>query len=325
MATPRSIRNPSDSDEDNILDGVSRALWISAYSDYIEEIGRDLADEQGLPTAGPGEDWADIDVETPDEALEAARALVAAFRDRNGEGVAELAERAGDANERQRLDDVHLYQFGWALAMMSMGTGVSWFDDNARFELTVPRIETHFDGEFFEWSLERGHMNPPRRSTLEGSLQSADPFQSVTSQPRLKDVDASMRRDAASWGVDLPRRARAQGNPPRRPRARVDQFEEIGGAISDAGRSNGRITIDGKSYVIDRAIFEQHPIEVFVTRGASARYSDRIATMDTCSLLNVQYILRKLASKYPTATHAGFDWKDSREPVVFALMPRDKR
>lgn len=56
--------------------------------------------------------------------------------------------------------------FGHYLAMMSLGEGVSWFDDHEMFPIELPSIEvwTH-DGEFMETSgIPRSNQVPHRRA-----------------------------------------------------------------------------------------------------------------------------------------------------------------
>lgn len=152
----------------NIMNGMADALWVSAFAYWVESIGgRREAEKRGIDVPAGGEDWADVAPDVPEEAHTAARALAEALENDNACDLLDLMRRAGviatratapkqryDMEQEQRL-------FGWYLAMMAMGTGVSWFDDHPRFEIVVPSIETSFDGEFFSWSMGRVHKNPP--------------------------------------------------------------------------------------------------------------------------------------------------------------------
>lgn len=147
-----------------IHDSAARALWVTAYASFVEEIGEDEAEERGLDRAGGGEDWMDVAPETPAEADVAAENLIAAFLDMNRMDEIEnlfATAMVADGEDGIDFDDTETAEsFGHYLAMMAMGEGVSWFDDHKRFDLNVPRIESHFDGEFYSWSMGRTRVNP---------------------------------------------------------------------------------------------------------------------------------------------------------------------
>jgi hypothetical protein len=89
-----------------------------------------------------GRDICEIAPKTPRGALHAALRIAGHIEQASGMGLASLfaaAVRADggdpDAIDWQGDDAAH---FGSDLAMMAMGTGVSWFDDHAEFALVVP-------------------------------------------------------------------------------------------------------------------------------------------------------------------------------------------
>lgn len=137
----------SDSDfRDAFLEGAARAMFVMAYANYVEEADstdNDLDDaerelRQDLPRPGAGEDWYDYTPATPPNAYALAGELWSELSRLNGEaGVYTLAERAEKADGKP----VDAEEFGRCLAMQYMGTGVSWFDDHAKFKIKVPYTE----------------------------------------------------------------------------------------------------------------------------------------------------------------------------------------
>lgn len=123
---------------DSFLEGAARAMFVSAYADFVE------SDEDGeardLPRPGPGQDWYDFaPVTTPPNAYALAGELWAELRALNGgAGVYSLMLLAEEADGDCSVDPE---EFGRCVAMTYMGHGVSWFDDHARFEMKVPHAE----------------------------------------------------------------------------------------------------------------------------------------------------------------------------------------
>lgn len=137
-------------DLDDILLGMARGLWITAYADWFEPLDRDEREAHGGPVSLQGVDWYGTAPETPEPAEAAARDLAALYKDENGGvDVVELAKRAAKADGKQRINDEH---FGYYLAMMALGTGSSWFDDHEKFPLKKPTFDSMFDGSHFSWS-----------------------------------------------------------------------------------------------------------------------------------------------------------------------------
>jgi hypothetical protein len=148
---PEPTGNPADSE---ISEAMARALWVTAYADFIDEQrsegkSRRQLEAEGFSTCGGGDDWMDVAPETPPQGLQAGRDLAALYEEVNGTSLDELAAAAAVADGQ----DVDGEEFGHYLAMMALGRGVSWFDDHAEFPLKTPfAFESHFDGEDFNWS-----------------------------------------------------------------------------------------------------------------------------------------------------------------------------
>jgi len=143
-----------DSVTNSIIDGMARALYTEAYASAIEE--HDIAGN----AAGPGEDWMDVAPSTPDYAHDAALRLSGRIEERNGMSLVCLIYQAAKADgidtdaEPKDQDSPYWHEaresrhcsyaeaFGHYLAMASVGHGVCWFDDHAKFPLSLPLIDS---------------------------------------------------------------------------------------------------------------------------------------------------------------------------------------
>lgn len=110
------------------------------------------------PFAAPQQDWMDIVPPTPIRALLVAQSWIADMVQNNKlVCIWQLAAKAYQADKnsvvpsdnsvRNSLADYvdltedYVTEFGHGMAMMIMGSGVSWFDDHANFELDIPHHE----------------------------------------------------------------------------------------------------------------------------------------------------------------------------------------
>jgi hypothetical protein len=161
---PNSAESDAWELHEDIEEGLAQALWVTAYADFIERLreeGYTRKDIEGMghSVAGGGDDWVDVAPEAPIDAGKAADALAAIYAEANNvEHVTDLLEAAACADEVEPDDD-YAKSFGHYLGMMALGHGVGWFDDHAEFPLEVPGIETIFDGEDFDFSTGRMHLN----------------------------------------------------------------------------------------------------------------------------------------------------------------------
>lgn len=141
--------------ENIIIDAMARAFFVSAWADKQGHRGRNLA----------GQELMDIAPKTPKFARDFALmfagqcgSLLVALNNAARADIMELSSISqwtayGDMTETERasLDDMvealkmdgYSRDFGHYLAMMGMGTGVSWFDDHAKFEISVPHVEAY--------------------------------------------------------------------------------------------------------------------------------------------------------------------------------------
>lgn len=138
-----------------ILTGMATGLWYSARA----EAGETLAPE---------------DEEPPEAAEKAARDLVELYLDANKDAyngdpwMWKLLRSAWEADRPGARGGFHGYaesegiDFGYYLAMMALGEGVSWFDDHKTFPLIKPSFECHLDGDDLWWDGRA--MNRPYRA-----------------------------------------------------------------------------------------------------------------------------------------------------------------
>lgn len=147
-------------ENDVVLKSMARTLFVCAWADRMEELKR---------TKGwSGKDLMDLAPKTPRRALLTAAWLIGKIETANGYDISALLakawkadhdrweERAQQHPEPKRtenpftddgwLNDVH-YQdsFGHYLVMGSLGHGVSWFDDHAKFPLRLPYITEGYE------------------------------------------------------------------------------------------------------------------------------------------------------------------------------------
>lgn len=128
--------------KDEFLEGAARCFFVMAYADHADDSERE-DDGHEYPIASMGADWYDIAPElTPPAAYAAAGELWAHLETLNKAtapcGVISLIDQAAKANGDDEIDVEH---FGRDCAMMALGTGVSWFDDNSEFPLETPYMD----------------------------------------------------------------------------------------------------------------------------------------------------------------------------------------
>jgi len=114
-----------------MVEGAARVLWASAWADVTEERGESHSGQELTEVAPP----------TPMEAQSLALSLIGKVARANGD-IGQLLRRAAQADGVQVTPEF-ARSFGSDLAMMAMGTGVSWFDDHAEFPLVVPSVENY--------------------------------------------------------------------------------------------------------------------------------------------------------------------------------------
>ena len=119
-----------------MLDAMARAMFVSAWAERQEERGKLLHG-----------DIMDLAPRTSAEAKRAALRLEGRFEQLNPGGLSALLYMAAKADGMDPYTDntviatEYAQEFGHYLAMQALGSGVSWFDSHARFEMNFPHIE----------------------------------------------------------------------------------------------------------------------------------------------------------------------------------------
>lgn len=121
--------------------GMAQLFWWDAWADYQDDLGR-----RGLPHVNmSGERIEEIadnpDAENRATIIEHVNKLTKLIEELNGKSLLDLVEDAAKADGIVDPDEGYKIRFGECLAWMSMGAGVSWFDDHKRFPLDVPYRE----------------------------------------------------------------------------------------------------------------------------------------------------------------------------------------
>lgn len=167
----------------DIRAGMANLFWWSAWADRQDELreeGLESASLSGVEisqVAGDPDDTQRADVEK--HVAKVAKAIEKA----NHAKLPTLYKRAIKANRDAAKVDGTPYvpgsrssedQFGSTLAHSSMGSGVSWFDDNEKFDLEAP---------YFEWGSH--HLNWPGPNTQEA----LDAYMKRVKDPKLDAQD----------------------------------------------------------------------------------------------------------------------------------------
>lgn len=111
-----------------ILDGLAEILWAEGWMMHVEEHGCESLRGEITEIMPP----------IPKDARTFADEWAAAVEKANGKTLGELYDAAVDANDREHRGTPSPEAFGNSLASMIEGSGSSWFDDNAEFDLEVP-------------------------------------------------------------------------------------------------------------------------------------------------------------------------------------------
>lgn len=126
--------------ETTIIEAMARTLWGSAWADYQEQV-------LGRPPRG---EILDLAPDTPLEVTLAAYYFAGQLKQANSRNMHFLLRDAFAADlkrpitEHDVLSDEYAREFGSDLAMMLIGSGVSWFDDHEKFELRMPLVEWNY-------------------------------------------------------------------------------------------------------------------------------------------------------------------------------------
>lgn len=117
--------------EREILRGAARALFVTSWASNEERFGRTY----------PGQELTEVAPPTSVDALLLAAQLLGRIEQLNSFPASVLYAKALELNA-QEGDGVEgrdtPYEFGFTLAMESLGTGISWNDNNAYLDINYP-------------------------------------------------------------------------------------------------------------------------------------------------------------------------------------------
>lgn len=156
--------NPEETFDIEILAGMERALWVTSWADWVENLSKEERKQHGVPVSLSGLDFSKAATEAPPSALLAAQDLYLLIERANGKTPGELFQKACEVDGCE-WDDENAETFGHYLAMQSLKHGVSWFDDHKEFPIKFPRsFEAHYmDGDLW-WSPQvQSRQNGVRR------------------------------------------------------------------------------------------------------------------------------------------------------------------
>lgn len=125
----RFLQEEMDLTLQDVIEGASRALYVSAWADAMEEKGKTF----------PGEELMDVAPETSPEAKQSALKLIQSVEEENGVDLAEFLE--------ENFPEEDPEEFGFYLAMQAIGSGASWSDDHEEHNLKIPYWEFHTELE----------------------------------------------------------------------------------------------------------------------------------------------------------------------------------
>ncbi len=155
--------NPEYPFDTDILEGMARAIWVTSWASWLEDLGREGRRARGLPVSIAGMDYSETAPATPASAMRAAEDLYLLVKGSSGKTAGELFERACFV-DRCDASSENAELFGHYVAMQAMDHGVSWFDDHKEFPLKLPRFEAHLDADGEEvWRSPQVHNPGSRR------------------------------------------------------------------------------------------------------------------------------------------------------------------
>jgi len=136
-----------------IVEEIARVLWLQHWmSEHEERLNRDP--EHELPWRGGGQTDERLPP-TPSGALIDAGRIVGMVEDRASLQIDACWARAlkRDGRDWEQLNEYDTKEskeeFAYCVAMMALGTGVSWMDDHEDWDLEVPQVESMHMPEVF--------------------------------------------------------------------------------------------------------------------------------------------------------------------------------
>lgn len=124
-----------------IIASMARTLFVCAWADVEENAGRSY----------PGTDLMSVAPETTDEAKQEAYYLAGKVAQMNGKSllllIIDAAKADGIPHPEKYIEGEYADDFGYCIAMQSLGHGIAWTDNHAEFGLKLPHIEFYLEPE----------------------------------------------------------------------------------------------------------------------------------------------------------------------------------
>lgn len=187
----RAQGSPDGDFDDEILDGMARALYVDAWASGM--------DEEGLTGNWGGMDLMDLAGETSPYAYEKAKNIYKEIEQLNDTDLSKFTPPG------EKYDTYDRENFGHYLIMEALGSGVSWFDDHEDHGLKLPRIEYYpWDDdqvmrEIEEAKQERGVEEDFDKESRRAQVTEDEKYKTINEMRQaLSDVDLYYAAEVAA-------------------------------------------------------------------------------------------------------------------------------
>lgn len=148
---------PFDGLSDDIRSGMANLFWWEAWASHQEELAQRNQPHVNMSGCQISDIADNPNEEQKKTIIEHTEKVIYAFEELNGMNIEELYQKALradgiDPEDEYIPENASRDFFGSDLAFMSMGSGVSWFDDHKKFELKEPYYE--FGDGYLNWEGE---------------------------------------------------------------------------------------------------------------------------------------------------------------------------
>lgn len=132
-----------------IFDGLALSLHAQAWADAADEKVRNGSTSRPYP---PGAEITDYCGEPSEQAKFAAAQIIGQLQVLNKESIILTLQRASRADgfeigayPHTSEEEDYASDFGFSLGLMVTGSGSSWYDDHAEFNLNNPLVEFYYE------------------------------------------------------------------------------------------------------------------------------------------------------------------------------------
>jgi hypothetical protein len=134
---------------DKIFDGLALSLHAQAWADAAEGEIRNGSTPRPSPPAAEITSYCG---EPAEQAKFAAAQIMGQLQVLNKESIILTLQRASRADgfeigayPHTSEEETYAFDFGFSLGLMVTGTGASWYDDHAEFDLDEPLVEFYYE------------------------------------------------------------------------------------------------------------------------------------------------------------------------------------